>query len=257
MNSISGKEIRLCRLFRGSRRLFAVPLDHGVTLGPVEGLADVNRVVQAVIKGGADAVIVHKGLARQLTCLAAQPDSCELILHLSASTSLGPDPNQKELVSSVERAVQLGATAVSAQVNLGSEAEAKMLKEFGLLGEECERWGMPLLAMMYVRDGARESEFDATKVAHAARVAEELGADIIKVNYTGSVGTFADVIAAVRAPVVIAGGPKMDSPGQLLTMVTDAVAAGARGVAIGRNLFQAKDPSQLAAEIRRALDSAV
>ena len=257
MPTISGKEIRLGRLFRESRKLFAVPLDHGVTLGPIEGLADVDRVVQAVIEGGADAVIVHKGLARRLTCLAARPNSCELILHLSASTILGPDPNQKELVSSVERAVQLGATAVSAQVNLGSAAEAKMLKEFGLLAEECERWGMPLLAMMYVRDGNKESEFDAAKVGHAARVAEELGADIIKVNYTGSIETFAKVVGAVRAPVVIAGGPKMDSPARLLAMVKDAIVAGARGVAIGRNLFQATDPSQLAAEIRRALDSAV
>ncbi len=257
MQATSGKEIRLNRLFRSGRRLFAVPLDHGVTLGPVQGLTDIDRIVRAVVMGGADAVIVHKGLARRLTCLSEQPDTCELILHLSASTVLSPDPNQKELVTSVARAVQMGATAVSAHVNLGSGAEAKMLKDLGLLAEECESWGMPLLAMMYVRDGCKESEYDPAKIRHAARVAEELGADIIKVNYTGSAETFAGVVEAVRAPVVIAGGPKMDSPSQVLAMVAEAVGAGAKGAAIGRNLFQAEDPTRLASAIRRALDETI
>lgn len=257
MPSLLGKQIRLGRLFKESRRLFAVPLDHGVTLGPVEGLEDARPVIEAVARGGADAVIVHKGLARQLDCLAKTRSTCELILHLSASTVLGPDPNHKELVAGVERAVQLGATAVSAQVNLGGAAEPLMLKDLGLLAEACEHWGMPLLAMMYVRDGTKESEFDPVKVGHAARVAEELGADIIKVNYTGSIESFARITRAVRAPVIIAGGPKMDSKAQLLAMVKDAVRAGAGGVAIGRNLFQAADPARLAAEIRRVLDGAV
>jgi len=228
-------------------------MDHGVTIGPVPGLEDIRQAVAAAVEGGADAVIVHKGLARQITEFLS-PKGCELIIHLSASTSLAPDPNRKELVSSVEHALQLGATAVSAHLNLAPASEARMLKDLGELAEKCDRWGMPLLAMIYVRDGTRASEYDPAKIRHAARVGEEMGADIVKVNYTGSPETFAEVTGAVNIPVVVAGGPKMDSTADLLTMIADAVRAGARGVAIGRNVFQDGNPALLAGAIRRVLD---
>ncbi|MEW6573625.1 MAG: 2-amino-3,7-dideoxy-D-threo-hept-6-ulosonate synthase [Bacillota bacterium] len=253
---MKGKEIRLRHLFRHSQRLFIVPMDHGVSVGPVAGIEDIGTAVASVAEGGADAVIVHKGLARHVTHYL-KPTGCELIIHLSASTGLAPDPNRKELVSSVEHAIRLGATAVSAHVNLGAKSEAQMLKDLGMLAEGCDLWGMPLLAMMYVRDGTRGSEFDPAKIRHAARVAEEVGADIIKVNYTGSPETFAGVTAAVKVPVVIAGGPKMSSTAELLEMVADAVQAGAGGVAIGRNVFQDKKPALLSSAIRYILDNQV
>lgn len=250
---MKGKEIRLRRLFRYSKRLFIVPMDHGMTVGPTSGLVDIRKTVKAVAEGGADAVIVHKGLARRIIDLV-HPGGCELIIHLSASTSISPEPNRKEMVSSVMHAIRLGATAVSAHVNLAGSYESQMLKDLGRLAEECDLWGMPLLAMMYVRDGTRESEYDAAKIKHAARVAEELGADIVKVNYTGSPETFAEVTSAVSIPVVIAGGPKIDSNGGLLAMVEDAVKAGAGGAAIGRNVFESAHPAVLAASIRSVLD---
>lgn len=249
-----GKKIRLKRFFRHSDKLFIVPMDHGVTVGPVTGLEDISRAVKFAVEGNADAVIVHKGLARKITEFLS-PEGCELIVHLSASTALSPDPNRKELISSLEHAIRLGANAVSAHVNLAGSFESQMLKDLGRLAEECELWGMPLLAMMYVRDGTRESEYDPVKIRHAARVAEEVGADIVKVNYTGSPETFATVTSAVSIPVVIAGGPKMGSSEELLAMVAEAVQAGARGVAIGRNVFQDPNPAFLAGAIRRALDN--
>jgi fructose-bisphosphate aldolase, class I len=250
---MAGKEVRLRHLFKHGERLLIIPMDHGLTIGPVTGLTDIRSTVTAVSNGGADAVILHKGLAEQISDLLS-PDGCELILHLSASTSLAPDPNRKELVASVERAIELGATAVSIQVNLGSAFEAEMLDDFGVVSGQCSRWGMPLLAMMYVRDGSKESEYNPVKIRHAARVAEELGADIIKVNYTGDPESFATVIGAVSLPVIIAGGPKMNSTMELLEMVAEAVSAGAKGVAIGRNIFQNNNPDLLTATVRRVLD---
>lgn len=251
---MKGKEVRLRHLFKHSGRVFIVPMDHGVTVGPAPGLEDIRRAVKSVSEGGADAVVVHKGLAKQILDFV-HPGGCELIVHLSASTSLSPDPNRKETVSSVKHAIRLGATAVSAHVNLGGNFESQMLKDLGKLAEECDLWGMPLLAMMYVRDGTRESEYDPAKIKHAARVAEEVGADLVKVNYTGSPETFAEVTGSVNIPVVIAGGPKIDSTAELLAMISDAVKAGARGVAIGRNVFQDRSPALLAASIRRTLDN--
>jgi predicted phospho-2-dehydro-3-deoxyheptonate aldolase len=250
---MSGKETRLKRLYRHSNRLFIVAMDHGITLGPVDGLVDIRHAVQSVFAGNADAVVVHKGLVRYIDELLT-PETGELIVHLSASTSLSPDSDRKEVVCSVEQAIRLGATAISVHVNLGARHEAEMLKDLGRVAEECDLWGMPLLAMMYVRDGSKESEYDPAKIKHAARVAEELGVDIVKVNYTGSPETFAEVASAVKIPVVIAGGQKMSSDEDVLAMIRDAVQAGASGVSIGRNVFQHPNPAEFSKAIRQILD---
>jgi predicted phospho-2-dehydro-3-deoxyheptonate aldolase len=252
---MTGKLTRLKKLFRHSDKLFIVPMDHGMTLGPVTGLEDIDKTVKAVFKGGADAVIVHKGLVRYLTDSIGSNEG-ELIIHLSASTALasGAQSTRKELVSTVEQAIRLGATGISTHVNLGSDFEADQLKDMGLVAEECDKWGMPLLAMMYVRDGSREHEFDGSKIAHAGRVAEELGADLVKVNYSGSVDSFKQVIKGVKIPILIAGGEKMTSDEAILTMIKESIQAGAKGVSIGRNVFQHKDATLLSIKIREILD---
>lgn len=251
---MNGKESRLRRLYKHSKRLFIVPMDHGISVGSVHGLRDISGAVKSVFEGKADAVIVHKGLIRYIHDWM-EPANGELILHLSASTNLSPAPNRKELVSSVKYALRVGATAVSVHINLADRHEPEMLRDLGAVAEECEFWGMPLLAMMYVRDGGRESEYDPVKIAHAARVAEELGADLVKVNYTGSPETFAEVTGAVRIPVLIAGGPRMNTAEELFDMIKGALQSGANGVSIGRNVFQAPDPAALAREIRHMLDA--
>ncbi|MCM3651963.1 2-amino-3,7-dideoxy-D-threo-hept-6-ulosonate synthase [Metabacillus litoralis] len=252
---MSGKEIRLKKLYHHSDKLLIVPMDHGITIGPVVGLTEINETVKAVFEGGADAVVVHKGLVRYLKDTLGS-NKGELIIHLSASTSLAPEAqaNRKEVVSSVEHSIRLGATAISTHVNLGSPFEADQLRDVGLIAEECDKWGLPLLAMMYVRDGSKDHEFDSVRIRHAARVAEELGADIVKVNYSGSAESFKDVITGVKIPVLIAGGERLSSSGDLLSMVDDAISAGANGISIGRNIFQDENPAKLCAGIRSILD---
>lgn len=253
---MQGKTIRLKRLLKHSDRMLIVPMDHGVSAGPIAGLEDIRQAVISVADGGADAVIVHKGLVRQIGDLV-HPSGCELIVHLSASTSLAPESNRKEIVSSVQHAIRLGATAVSVHVNLADPYEAQMIKDLGYVAEECDLWEMPLLAMMYVRDGSKESEYDPAKIKHAARVAEEVGADLVKVNYTGTPDSFIEVTASVKIPVLIAGGPRMDSQESLLIMVAEAMEAGARGVSIGRNVFQSIDPRATTSLIRYIMDHPV
>jgi predicted phospho-2-dehydro-3-deoxyheptonate aldolase len=234
--------------------MIIVPLDHGISMGPIQGLEDITNIVSQVHKGGADAVVVQKGLVSQIKDYLGS-EGCELIVHLSASTSLSPNSNRKELVSTVEHAIRLGATAVSIHVNLGNSYEPEMLRDFGKVSGSCDQWGIPLLTMIYVRDGSNNSEYDATRIKHAARVAQELGSDIIKVNYTGNVESFSEVINAVKVPIVIAGGPKMSSVKDLLIMINDAVQAGGKGISIGRNIFQSPDPEKLVQVIRQVLDS--
>nr|WP_259674490.1 2-amino-3,7-dideoxy-D-threo-hept-6-ulosonate synthase [Bacillus methanolicus] len=214
----------------------------------------IGQAVQSVFKGNADAVVVHKGLVNQIVPVM-DANSGELIIHLSASTNMSPDPNQKELVTSVEHAVRLGATAISVHVNIGSPTEACMLEHLGKVAEECDKWGMPLLAMMYVRDSNKVHEYNPQKIRHAARIAEELGADIVKVNYTGSLATFKEVTDAINIPVVIAGGDKVNSTEHLLYMVAEAVEAGANVLSMERNIFQHANPTKLTNMIRQELDS--
>jgi class I fructose-bisphosphate aldolase len=104
---------------------------------------------------------------------------------------------------------------------------------------------MPLLAMVYPRGEKIKDEYDVEAVKHAARVGSEIGADVVKVSYTGSVESFKEVVAGCSIPVVIAGGPKMDSDREILEMVKGSIEAGGNGVSIGRNVFQHKNPTRM------------
>jgi fructose-bisphosphate aldolase/2-amino-3,7-dideoxy-D-threo-hept-6-ulosonate synthase len=249
MNRI-GKAIRMERILdRRTRTTVIVPMDHGMTVGPIPGLIDLPEAVDKVAEGGANAVLGHMGLP--LHGHRGYGRDIGLIIHLSASTSLGPDPNHKVLVTGVEDAIKIGADAVSIHVNVGADDEAEMLADLGWVARTCDNWGMPLLAMMYPRGPKVKSEHDVEYVKHAARVGAELGVDIIKTNYTGAPDTFKEVVDGCQIPVVIAGGPKMGTEHELFEMIFDAIQVGAAGVSIGRNVFQAENPTLLVRKISK------
>ena len=228
-----GKEIRLSRILDKGKALI-IPMDHGLTLGPVQGLMDIKTTIKKANKGGATAILLHKGIIRILET----PPTCGMILHLSASTKLSDTPNWKVIVGSIEEAVRLGVDAISIHINLGSSYEAVMLEYFGKISDACDQWQMPLISMVYPRGHNIKDPYDPEVVAHAARVGAELGADIIKTNYTGSYESFKTVVEGSPTPIIIAGGPKTDTDREFLQTVSDAVRAGAIGVAAGRNVFQ-------------------
>lgn len=239
-----GKRIRMDRIMnRETKRTVIIPMDHGVTVGPIKGLHNMKEAVDAVARGGADAVVLHKGIIQ--AGYRGYGKDIGLIMHMSASTKLGPDPNDKVPVADVYEAIRLGADAVSIHINVGSKTEAEQLRHLGQTAKICGDWGMPLLAMMYPRGGAIENEYDVEVVAHAARVGAELGADIIKTNYTGSIESFKEVVRGCPVPVVMAGGPKKKRIEDFLEMVYGSIQAGGAGVSTGRNIFQAEKPTNL------------
>jgi len=242
---MDGKEARLDRILLDGKAV-VVPMDHGMTLGPVRGLEDVSSAVESASAGGATAVVLHKGLVK-----AIRPPSCGVIMHLSASTSVSPDPNRKVLVGGVREALRLGCDAVSVHVNVGgSDAEAEMVSALGRVSAECEELQVPLLAMMYARGKNVAGADGPESVALVARVGAELGADIVKCPYTGDVESFRRVVRGCPVPVVIAGGPKMESDADVLEMAEQAMKAGAAGVSIGRNVFQHASPSAMVKALR-------
>jgi len=236
-----GKRIRLERIVdRNSGRTVIVPMDHGVTVGPIRGLVDMRTMVNDVTEGGANAVLGHMGLP--LHGHRRSGKDVGLILHLSGSTVWSPDPNAKMLVNSVEMALKMGADAVSIHVNVGAASEAEMLRDLGQTSVACMEWGMPLLAMMYTRGAKVKSESDPEAVRHAARIAAELGADLVKVTYTGSAASFRRVVEGCPIPVLIAGGEKAETDRAVFENVRGALDAGGAGVCIGRNVFQHDRP---------------
>ncbi len=245
-----GKKIRMERILnRRTGRTVVVPMDHGVTLGPIHGLVNMREMVNEVARGGANAVLGHMGLP--LYGHRKYGRDIGLILHLSGSTVWSPDPNTKVLVNSVEMALKLGADAVSIHVNIGADDETEMLRDLGIVSVAAMEWGMPLLAMMYTRGKKFRSEFDAEGVKHAARIAAELGADIVKVNYTGSVSSFRQVVEGCPIPVVIAGGEMADDGERIFTVIKESLEAGGAGVSVGRNVFQHPHPRRMMKAINR------
>ncbi|MEK6959381.1 MAG: 2-amino-3,7-dideoxy-D-threo-hept-6-ulosonate synthase [archaeon] len=238
-----GKKIRLQRISdRKSGKILIVPIDHGISDGPIEGLIDVKETVSTIAESGANAILMHKGLVDK--GFRGGGSDVGLIVHLSAGTSLSPDPLNKVIVTSVEEAVALGADAISIHINVGAEDTSRMMVEAGEVVRDCNRLGMPLLMMMYPRGEKVKNEKDVEVVKIAARIGAELGADIVKTNYTGSKESFAEVVKGCPVPVVIAGGCK-GTDREVLQMIRDAMDAGAAGVAMGRNAFQHKEPKKI------------
>lgn len=244
---MDGKTIRMNRILESGKAVI-VPMDHGVSEGPIDGLTDMNRMVSLVEKGGASAVLLHKGVIKSLR----NPPKCGMIMHMSAGTRFGEDKNRKVLVSCVDQAVRLGADAISVHVNIGgSSTEPDMLEHLGEIADECDETGMPLLAMTYPR--GKNATGTPEEIAHVARVGGELGADIVKCPYTGDVNSMRIVVEGCPVPVVIAGGPKCENDYEVLKMVEDAMAAGAIGISLGRNIFQHARPDLMTAALRAVI----
>jgi 2-amino-4,5-dihydroxy-6-oxo-7-(phosphooxy)heptanoate synthase len=242
-----GAQLRLGRLdSRGDGRLMIVPLDHSVADGPIVP-ADLEDLVAELTGAAVDAIVLHKGTAKAMD--ARHFTRTSLIVHLSASTSHAPDPDAKYLVTSVDAALRLGADAVSVHVNVGSREEARQIADLARTAELCDQWGLPLLAMMYARGPEIDNPADPELVTHSATLAADLGADLVKVSYPGSATAMNALVTACPIPVVVAGGPPVDKKSELLERVGAVMRAGAAGVAIGRNIFQAPRPGALAREL--------
>ncbi len=250
-----GKEIRIERIMdRNTGKTVIIPMDHGMTMGMIDGLLDMNETISSVSKGGANAIILHKGLVKRGH--RRQGRDIGLIIHLSTSTSMNPDPDDKVLTCTVEEAIALGADAVSIHINLGARQESKMLESAGRIVADCNRWGMPLLAMVYPRGDGIDPK-DPEHIGHAVRVAEELGADLVKTNYTGDPKSLERIVKASSIPVLIAGGEKAGDLETLKIIYAAAHDAGCAGVCMGRNAFQRKDVTLFVSKVCKVIHEGV
>lgn len=233
-------ESRARHIFAADGRTVIVALDHAAYFGPMAGLERPGEMLRTIVEAGADAVLTTAGVvARFGDCLGR----AGLILRVDGgSTVRDPQPAGLRQVVSVERALRLGADALACMGMIGFPDESASLRVLAGLADDCNRWGLLLLAEMLVqgRDGGKPTAED---VAFAARVGVEMGADFIKTLYIGPPETYRAVTETCYAPVVVLGGEKAADDRGVLAAVAGALEAGAAGVAIGRNVWQHPDPA--------------
>jgi len=235
---VIGKATRLARLFRSDGRAVVIALDHGQFKGAMPGLGSMPEIVRRVVDGGADGIILNAGAVE--SCVPIYAGRCSLIVRVTgASTDANPAFDYHRQILSVEEAVTLGADAVIAMGFLGSAGEAPSLSLMADIAESCRAWGMPLVAEMLV---AEPSKFhDVPTIALGARVAFELGADVVKAYGAGE-PAFAEIPKSSPLPVLVAGGAQSADPAEMARQV---IARGAAGVAFGRTVFGTENPTQV------------
>jgi DhnA family fructose-bisphosphate aldolase class Ia len=246
---ISGKQRKMGRLIGADGRTLLVAVDHSVTTGAQGGLADMGAVLRSVVAGGADGVVTHRGSA--MRAMPVQRTTA-LLIHLSGNTSLSTQAELKVRVCDPEAALAAGADAISVHITLGCghEEDRRGLADLGRVALTCDRLGLPLLVMTYVRAAP---ELQGTAVLHAARVAAELGADIVKTAHPGA-EHLPELAASIDIPVVIAGGEQAGVTwAEFLDSARSIITAGLAGLCVGRRVFGSADPEMAVTELREVV----
>jgi len=218
-------------------------MDHSASSFPENGLMDSDSAVDAAIEGGADAIVLHKG---PISYHVARTSWGRFVCHSSMSTIHGGQRSQEKVtVSNAKECLSRGAIGISGQVNLGDPAEPEMILRMSNITSEALEEELPVLGMFYPRGpNLRANSSDPTMgVAHAARLAWELGCNVVKVPWTGSEESFRIVTSSVPIPVLVSGGERDVEFSQILQIVEQSINAGGSGVCIGRHVFAAEDPA--------------
>lgn len=245
---MDGKATRLARLVSpSSGRSVIIPIDHGVVMGAIEGLKDPLAVLERLIALRIDATLLTPGLWKVAAPLFTRRDAPARVLtaDLPLSSTLPGGPasfTENDLMVSVEFALRHAFDAVKVILLWGLERHEQManLKLVGNIAEQCDRWGLPLMVepVLWGSGVPPEKKNDPALIESAARVALELGADILKIPYTGQAEAFTALVGRLRVPVFVLGGPKMGTLADAFAVAHQSVLAGARGIVFGRNVWQ-------------------
>lgn len=242
---MSGTTVRLGKIFGADRRSVVVAMDHGLPgMYPLGHLADPAQLLQDIAAAGADAILTTPGIAKSF---APYIGRLGLILRIDGgATSIGDAQRRSSLISSVEDALRLGADAVAVMGICGTDDEGASLAALGAVVTECRTLAVPLMAEMLPLGYGGDP--DVEQIAVAARIGAEMGADIIKTKYLGPPAAYRQVTETCFAPVLVLGGSQRELSSVTAT-IGEALAAGAAGVAMGRNVWRSGDPRATIAAI--------
>ena len=238
-----GLENRIRRMFpAASGNSVMLAVDHGYFMGPTRRLENAKATIAPLLPH-ADALALTRGILRS----SVPPTSTTpIVLRVSGgATILKEDLSHEDVTTSIRDAVRLNVSAVALSVFVGSPHEHESLVHLSKLIDDGEEYGMPVLAITAV--GKELEKRDARYLALACRVSAELGAHLVKTYYCEG---FDKVVEGCPVPIVVAGGPKLDSEKAALELAHDAIAAGARGIDMGRNIWQSEHPVAMLLALR-------
>jgi class I fructose-bisphosphate aldolase/fructose-bisphosphate aldolase/2-amino-3,7-dideoxy-D-threo-hept-6-ulosonate synthase len=247
----AGKRIRLARFFHdGPRFGIVVPIDHGLSMGPIDGIESVERIASWLLHPSISGTIAHKGIIERL----AARDLVRRIgvmVHLTGMNLGSTYPDQKERLTSLESAVMLGADAVSLQANFDGETDAHNLRLIGRAVDEAQQFGLPVLAMIY---DSHPNGSSLVRQQHLMRIAIELGVDALKIAPPKNHQEVGELLehAAKDAEIFIAGGG-LRKDAELLDLAEAATRHGAAGLCVGRNVFQRSEPGEFLARLHERM----
>ncbi|KMN31513.1 MULTISPECIES: class I fructose-bisphosphate aldolase [Chromobacterium] len=237
---------------RQSGKALIVPIDHGLTMGPLDGLNRVEEVLRWLDPEVVTGIVAHKGFAQRL----GGAPGCGLMIHLNGSLNIGATPDLKQMVTSVEAAVRLGADAVSIQTNFCADTAGHNLQLIGQVVDQAHAYGLPVLNMLY--DKGPLAGKDLSHLRHFMRAAVELGVDALKVAAPEDLNAIPELVDGIQehTPVLFAGGALADELA-LLELAAAVVRHGTGGICVGRNVFQRPNPLSTMTRLRDLFRSGV
>ena len=249
------KKINLNRILKKGKALF-LSYDHGIEHGPESDFNDKDvdplYIIKIAKKGKYQGIVLQKGLAEKYN-KEIKASKIPLIVKLNGKTNLKKGEPVSALICSVEEAIKIGATAVGYTIYIGSEYENEMFEEFGKIEEDAHKKGIPVIAWIYPRGKSVKNDVSKEMMSYAARTGLELGADIVKLKYGGNLDNLKWAVkSAGRTKIVVAGGTKQ-SEKDFLKQVKDIVSSGAIGLAVGRNVWQSKNPLELTKKLQKII----
>ena len=263
MYSTSGKTARMNRLFNPKDgKAVCVAADHGWMSDPTENVLNLKKILEQVIAGGADGVLISFGTAQRLGYMFQGKDKPAVIIRAdwmnlprlggaNVSNVLPVINFQKMATSRAKDALQMGASAITIYYFIGynDEFEAINIDQSAIFAQECRKVGLPLIIEPMAVGGMVTGVNIAEILIASARIAVEIGADALKIPYTGDVMTFKQLVDQAKVPVLVLGGAKSDVPRDALELVDEALRAGASGTVFGRNVTKAKDPQKMVEDL--------
>jgi DhnA family fructose-bisphosphate aldolase class Ia len=229
---------RMFHIFAEDGNAVLIVLDHAGGGGPMPGLINPSETIKKIIRGGADAILTSYGTAKHFQ---EEVNGRGLMLRLDGGATFYGDLAKIRDIYGVEDALAIGADGVACMGFPGHANEAAILGYFSKIVNDARLWGMPVMAEMLPGDPKMCNGDLGKQIEVVARIGAELGADFIKTKYTGDPHSFRKVVEGCYIPILILGGEKMP-PSDALAMVKSAMDAGARGIAMGRNVWEHENP---------------
>ncbi len=236
---LSGLTLRKHAIFdKRDGRSVIIALDHGSIAGPMPGITNPSAIVKACVDAKVDGILTTKGFVD--ASLGEWDRSTSLILRLSGGFTVLGGGFQEEMIVEPETAIVYGAAGAAITVKFGHEREGSFIRQASLAIDHCHRLGLPVMLEAMARGTIKGKEYsvhDPEAIRMVARMGSEIGADLIKTYYTGSVESFARVVEGCPVPIVILGGAKANSVRDVFQAIYDSLQAGGRGIAMGRNIW--------------------